>query len=270
MNIATNIDALLYGENAESIAIRISSLSVSYGGKPALRDVSLDAYLGHITALIGPSGCGKSTLLMCLNRLLDLVPGASHQGKILIGGQDVLSPQTDVLELRRVVGMVFQKPNPFPFSIRRNFDLALAETGLSKAQRGSRMIECLNAVGLYDEVKDRLDVSAMKLSGGQQQRLCIARALATKPKILLLDEPCSALDPISTMAIERLLLDLKEHITVVIVTHNLSQARRIADDCALFWCEEGAGRLHESGTMVDIACQPRSSITADYIHGRVA
>ncbi len=271
MNIAVKVTEQRRPETSErEHEIRIEALSVSYGRKQALLDVNLSTRSAHITALIGPSGCGKSTLLMCLNRLIDLVTGASHEGRILIGGIDVFSPATDVLQLRRAVGMVFQKPNPFPFSIRRNFDLALAETPLTKADRAHRMRECLTAVGLYDEIKDRVDDSATRLSGGQQQRLCIARALATEPRILLLDEPCSALDPISTMAIERLLLALKEKISIVIVTHNLAQARRIADDCVLFWCSEGAGRVHEAGSMVDIACRPQSSITADYIQGRVA
>lgn len=251
--------------------VRIEDLSIHYRGRAALRNVCLPIAPGRITALIGPSGCGKTSLLLCLNRLLDLVPGARTVGRIRFGDEDILASGTDVLRLRKRVGMVFQRPNPFPFSVRRNFDLVFAEAGLrSREIREARMIECLKAVGLHGEIGGRLGACATELSGGQQQRLCIARALATNPEVLLLDEPCSALDPISTMAIERLLVSLKPCISLVIVTHNLPQARRIADDCALFWTEDGAGCLLEHGPISRLVDAPCSPITADYIHGRLA
>lgn len=251
--------------------IRLQAVSVRYREATAFREVDMAIRSKRITALIGPSGCGKTSLIMCLNRLIDLIPGATCSGRILVEGEDVLCATTDVLSLRQRVGMVFQKPNPFPFSIRQNFNIALSEAAFKvRHEREERMIECLCAVGLYDEVGRHLDRSATELSGGQQQRLCIARALATDPKILLLDEPCSALDPISTMTIERLLSELKERITIVVVTHNLPQACRIADDCALFWTECGSGFLLEHGRMADLMKSPKKQITADYIHGRVA
>lgn len=251
--------------------IEIKNLDVSYRGRRALRPTSLAIRPRAITALIGPSGCGKTSLLMCLNRLIDLVPGACCGGSAYLDGHDVLCRSADVLALRKRVGMVFQRPNPFPFSIRRNFDLVFAEAGLKdRGRREERMRECLTAVGLWDEVATRLNTPATELSGGQQQRLCIARALATDPDILLLDEPCSALDPMSTMAIERLLMKLKERVTLVIVTHNLPQACRIADDCALFWTENGSGYLLECGSMSDLLHTPAHPTTADYLGGRLA
>ncbi|MVA97878.1 ATP-binding cassette domain-containing protein [Nitratireductor sp. CAU 1489] len=251
--------------------IRVENVNVAYGAIKALSDVTLSIPPRRITALIGPSGCGKTSLLTCVNRLIDLIPGANATGRIFLRKTDVLARDADLLRLRKRVGMVFQKPNPFPFSIRRNFDIVLTEFGVRRRDdREKRIDECLRAVGLHTEIGHRLDMSACALSGGQQQRLCIARALATRPEILLLDEPCSALDPMSTMTIERLLLDLKDSVTLVIVTHNLSQARRIADECALFWTECGTGYLLEHGTMADLTDRPKNQVTADYLHGRVA
>ena len=217
-------------------------LTLRYGDKTALEDVSLSVVRGRITALIGPSGCGKTSFLNCLNRLTDLIPGCRVTGRVRIGGLDVFDPKTDVLTLRRRVGMIFQKPNPFPFSIRRNLEFPLREHGVRDRRRLEEKIEtALRDVGLWDEVKDRLDRPALALSGGQQQRLCLARALVLGPEALLLDEPCSALDPISSGVVEDLIARLRDQFTLLVVTHNLAQARRIADYAALFWVQDGAG-----------------------------
>jgi len=251
--------------------ITIDDLSVSYGCRTALKDVSLNVPAGGITALIGPSGCGKSSLLLALNRMTDLVPGCRLSGSVTAFGEDTLGADVDVTRLRRRIGMVFQRPNPFPFSIRRNFELVLDEAGIrSPEARAAKIRECLSAVGLLDEVGDRLDRPATTLSGGQQQRLCIARALVTSPEVLLLDEPCSALDPISTMTIERLLLGLKESVCIVMVTHNLAQARRVADRCAVFWADGGCGYLLEEGPKERVFDEPRYQLTRDYVSGSVA
>lgn len=258
------------GEPAEA-AIIVRDFSVSYGCRRVVKDVSLRMPAGQITALIGPSGCGKTSLLLSLNRLIDLSPNSLVTGEVIVEGQNILARGINVRELRRHVGMVFQKPNPFPFSIRRNFDLVLDEAGITgRCERKQRMEECLSAVGLLDEVRDRLDRSALELSGGQQQRLCIARALVTSPRILLLDEPCSALDPISTIRIEQLLMKLRRQMTIIIVTHNLAQARRIADQCALFWTGDGHGYLLEEGSTDEIFGQPYHAITQAYVSGSIA
>ena len=248
--------------------INAEKLSLHYGERPAFRDVTLSIGTGGITALVGPSGCGKTSFLTALNRLTDLIPSCRVTGRIRMGTMDVLSPQTDVIHLRRLVGMIFQKPNPFPLSIRRNVEFPLREHGVRDREQIARRIETvLQDVGLWDEVKDRLDSPALALSGGQQQRLCIARALALSPTVLLMDEPCSALDPISSGVVEDLIVRLRGRYTVVIVTHNLAQARRIADDAALFWVHDGAGRLIESGTAQQFFEAPRDSLTAAYISG---
>lgn len=253
-------------------AIVMHDVSVYYRCHDAISNVSLRIKEGEITALIGPSGCGKTSLLLSLNRLLDLVPGCRVTGSIEVCGRQIIDEPINVRELRKQVGIVFQKPNPFPFSIQRNFDLVLDEAGINccMAERRRKVEECLRAVGLYDEICGRLNRPATDLSGGQQQRLCIARALVTSPKILLLDEPCSALDPISTTTIETLLLSLKERMTLVIVTHNLAQARRVADHCALLWAENGSGYLLEEETKDTLFERPRSEITAAYVSGAVA
>jgi phosphate transport system ATP-binding protein len=215
---------------------------------------------------VGPSGCGKTSFLTCLNRLVDLVHGASLAGSIRIAGADIAA--MDVVALRRRVGMIFQKPNPFPFSIRRNLELPLREHGMRDPGMLDETIErALRDVGLWDEVKDRISSPALELSGGQQQRLTIARALALKPEVLLLDEPCSSLDPISSGVVEDLIHGLRERYTLVVVTHNLAQARRIADSVAVFWVHDGAGRLIEHGPVRQVFEHPQHPWTAAYVSG---
>ena len=248
--------------------VRIADLSVAYGGNTVLDGVSLDIYKGCITALIGPSGCGKTSFLSALNRLTDLIPGATVKGKVDIAGLDVLHPQTDLLALRRRVGMIFQKPNPFPLSIRRNLELPLREHGTrNRALLANNIEAVLKEVGLWDEVSDRLDSPALALSGGQQQRLCIARALVLEPEVLLMDEPCSALDPISSRVVEELIERLRGRLTVVIVTHNLAQARRIANYAAFFWMTERVGKLVEFGQCIELFDAPQSVLTQAYVSG---
>lgn len=248
--------------------IRTESLSIYYREKPAFENVTLAVNSGCITALVGPSGCGKTSFLTCLNRLTDLIPGSRVAGSIRIGTDDVLQAQTDVIALRRRIGMIFQKPNPFPLSIWKNMEFPLREHGVrDKVEIAETVEKALRDVGLWNEAKDRLHASALALSGGQQQRLCIARALALKPEALLMDEPCSALDPISSGVVEDLITGLRQRYTVLIVTHNLAQARRIADHVALFWVQNGAGQLIEYGRAKDIFEAPREALTAAYISG---
>lgn len=248
--------------------IEVERLSLRYHQTPAFHDVSLSINLGCITALVGPSGCGKTSFLTCLNRLTDLIPGCHVSGRIMIDTIDVLAPSTDVIQLRRRVGMIFQKPNPFPLSIRKNIEFPLREHGRHDRIQAAQTIETvLRDVGLWDEVKDRLDSPALALSGGQQQRLCIARTLALSPEVLLMDEPCSALDPLSSGLVEDLIVDLRGRYTILIVTHNLAQARRIADYTAFFWVQNGAGRLIEAGTAKQIFGEPRNPLTAAYVGG---
>ena len=248
--------------------IEVERLSLHYGQTPAFQDVALVINQGCITALVGPSGCGKTSFLSSLNRLTDLIPECRLSGRIRLDGLDVLAPDTDVIHLRRRVGMIFQKPNPFPLSIRKNLEFPLREHGLRDRARLSSMIETgLRDVGLWDEVKDRLESPALALSGGQQQRLCLARALVLSPDVLLMDEPCSALDPLSSGVVEDLIAGLRGRYTIVIVTHNLAQARRIADDAALFWVQNGAGQLIETGTAKQLFEEPRDPLTAAYVSG---
>ena len=242
-------------------------LSLDYANKAAFKDVSLKVKSGGITALIGPSGCGKTSFLTCLNRLVERERGCKVSGRILLGNQDVQA--LDVISLRRRVGMLFQKPNPFPLSIMRNIEFPLREHGVrSRDEIDHRVEDVLRDVGLWDEVKSRLSASALSLSGGQQQRLCLARALALKPNVLLMDEPCSALDPISSEVVEDLITNLRGRYTVLVVTHNLAQAKRIADEVALFWVADGAGQLIESGTVAQIFESPQHALTAAYVNGR--
>lgn len=218
-------------------------------------------------ALIGPSGCGKTSFLTCLNRLIELTPNCKVSGRILLEDRDVLA--LDVIALRRQVGMLFQKPNPFPLSIMRNIEFPLREHGVRSRDEIDRIVEdVLRDVGLWDEVKDRLKAPALSLSGGQQQRLCLARALALKPKVFLMDEPCSALDPLSSEVVEDLLANLRGRYTVLVVTHNLAQAKRIADEVALFWLVDGAGQLIEFGSVAQIFASPQHTLTAAYVSGR--
>jgi len=248
--------------------IQVQDLAVSYHGKTVLQGVSLDINKGCITALIGPSGCGKTSFLFSLNRLNDLIPGSRVQGSIRMDGAEVTAPDCDVMALRRKVGMIFQKPNPFPLSIRRNIEMPLREHGVrQRGELDARVERALRDVGLWEEVKDRLDSSALALSGGQQQRLCIARALALEPSILLMDEPCSALDPIASAVVEELIRSLCNRYTVVIVTHNLAQARRVANYAAFFWMKERVGRLIEFGRCQSLFDHPSHDLTAAYIFG---
>ena len=248
--------------------IQVENLSVSYHGKRVIEDVSLDINKGCVTALIGPSGCGKTSFLTTLNRLADLIPGSRVQGRIRIDGVDVTDRRLDVLALRRKVGMIFQKPNPFPLSIKRNIEMPLREHGLrQRSDIDERIERALHDVGLWEEVRDRLDSPALALSGGQQQRLCIARALALEPSILLMDEPCSALDPIASAVVEELIHRLRNRYTVVIVTHNLAQARRIANYAAFFWMTERVGKLIEFGRCQSLFDSPSHDLTAAYVTG---
>lgn len=248
--------------------LQVQDLSVAYAGKNVLEAVSLDIYKGCTTALIGPSGCGKTSFLSAINRLTDLIPKAQTQGSILLDGHDILAASVDTLALRRRIGMIFQKPNPFPLSIRRNLELPLREHGIRDRNILEEKIErALRDAGLWDEVKDRLGVSALSLSGGQQQRLCIARALVLEPEILLMDEPCSALDPISSGVVEDLIIRLRGRYTVVIVTHNLAQAKRIANYAAFFWMRERVGKLIEFGQCQRMFDAPTHDLTAAYISG---
>lgn len=248
--------------------LRIEGLSVAYNGRQVVSDVSLNIQRGCITALIGPSGCGKTSFLSCLNRLTDLIPGCQVSGQVLLDGEDIAAAGTDVLMLRRRIGMIFQRPNPFPLSIRRNLDMPLKEHGYHQREdRAERIERALRDVGLWDEVKDRLDTSALGLSGGQQQRLCIARALVLEPEILLMDEPCSALDPLASGVVEDLIQRLGGHYTVIIVTHNLAQARRIANFTAFFWTRDQIGQLIEFGPCKQVFDAPAEPLTAAYING---
>ena len=245
--------------------ISTSDLNLYYGNNHALKNINLDIYENQITAFIGPSGCGKSTYLKTLNRMNDLVPNVTINGKVWIDGEDIYDPKVDTTLLRKKVGMVFQQPNPFPMSIYDNIAYGPRIHGIKgKAELDAIVEKSLRGAALWDEVKDRLKRSALGLSGGQQQRLCIARALAVEPEILLMDEPTSALDPISTLKIEDLMGELKKNYTVVIVTHNMQQATRIADYTAFFLVVE----VVEYAPTTDLFSHPREKKTEDYITGR--
>ena len=251
---------------------RIEHLDALYGGKPAIKDVSLDVYKNLVTAIIGPSGCGKSTFIRCLNRMNDLIPSFSQTGTIHYHGQDICASGVDPVAVRRNIGMVFQRPNPFPKSIYDNVAWGLKVLGM-KDRLEERVERALTQAALWDEVKDRLKASALSLSGGQQQRLCIARAIAVEPDVVLMDEPASALDPIATAAIEQLMHSLKNEYSFVIVTHNMQQAARVADMTAFFSIsrgEEGAryGELIEYDATEKIFTAPSDKRTEDYVTGR--
>jgi phosphate transport system ATP-binding protein len=246
-------------------AVRVENLFFSYGEGWALENISLEIPRNQVTAFIGPSGCGKSTLIRCFNRLNDLIDGARIQGKIFVEERDIHDPSIDVTELRKRVGMVFQKSNPFPKSVYENVAYGPRIVGVNKQEVLDEIVErSLKGAALWDEVKDRLDESALELSGGQQQRLCIARTIAVEPEIVLMDEPCSALDPIATAKIEELILELKKDYTIVIVTHNMQQAARISDWTAYLWL----GKLIEYDVTDKIFTNPREKLTEDYITGR--
>ncbi|HEY5911526.1 MAG TPA: phosphate ABC transporter ATP-binding protein PstB [Verrucomicrobiae bacterium] len=251
---------------AGSPAISVRDLSVSFAGKPVLQQVSLEIPHQAVTAIIGPSGCGKSTFLRALNRMHDLVPSARVQGEILLFGENILARDIEPVMVRRRVGMVFQKSNPFPtMSIAENVTVGLRLNGTrDRVVLHDRTKQALAMAALWDEVKDRLDAPAVSLSGGQQQRLCIARALAVQPEVLLMDEPASALDPLATARIEDLILDLKKKYTIVIVTHNMQQAARISDHTAFFYL----GELVEYGTTSRLFNHPAKKRTEDYVTGR--
>jgi len=251
----------------------LRELMVAYGGKPAVEDVSLDVHRNEITAFIGPSGCGKSTILRCLNRMNDLIPGATVAGEVLYHGQDLYRPGVDPVEVRKRIGMVFQKPNPFPKSIYDNVAFGPRVLGM-KGDMDEIVETALRRAALWEDVKDRLKTNAFGMSGGQQQRLCIARALAVNPDVILMDEPCSALDPISTGRIEDLMLELKESYSIVIVTHNMQQAARVSDRTAFFTVDlmgedsRRVGHLVEYAPTEKVFTNPADSRTEDYVTGK--
>jgi phosphate transport system ATP-binding protein len=252
-------------------SIGVRELNIYYGTFRAVRDVTLDIRAHAVTALIGPSGCGKSTFIRTLNRMHEVIPGATVAGEVLLDGASVYDPAVDPVQLRRVVGMVFQRPNPFPtMSIYDNVVAGLRLTGRhSKSELDGVVEQSLRRAALWDEVKDKLRQNGLSLSGGQQQRLCIARALAVEPEVILMDEPCSALDPIATLRIEELIAELKTNYTIVIVTHNMQQASRVSDHTAFFnMGDDRAGFLVETGETVQIFTNPRERLTEDYVSGR--
>nr|HDN00745.1 phosphate ABC transporter ATP-binding protein [Deltaproteobacteria bacterium] len=248
-----------------SLKIKIKDLNFYYGDFKALHDISMDIYENQVTAFIGPSGCGKSTLLRCLNRMNDLISISRVEGQILLDDKDINDPNLDVVTLRHNVGMVFQKPNPFPKSIFENVAYGLRVNGIKdKAYIENQVEKSLVQAAIWDEVKDRIHDSALGLSGGQQQRLCIARALAIEPEVILMDEPASALDPIATQKIEELILQLKRSYTIIVVTHNMQQAARVSDVTAFFYL----GKLIELDDTQTLFTKPKLKQTEDYITGR--
>ncbi|HEV7807903.1 MAG TPA: phosphate ABC transporter ATP-binding protein PstB [Solirubrobacteraceae bacterium] len=271
---------VLPGEGRQPLALSteavfaLDGLGVSYGGKQAVQDVTAQLYRNEITAFIGPSGCGKSTILRCLNRMNDLVPSACVEGSIRYHGQDLYAAKVDAVEVRKHIGMVFQKPNPFPKSIFDNIAFGPKVLGM-KGDMDEIVERALRRAALWDEVKDRLKTNAFGMSGGQQQRLCIARCLAVDPDVILMDEPCSALDPISTGKIEDLMIELKERYSIVIVTHNMQQAARVSDRTAFFIVDLSAGEGNRIGRLVEydttdrIFTNPADSRTEDYVTGKV-
>jgi len=257
---------------ARSAVFELSGVSVSYGGRRAVEDVSLALYNNEITAFIGPSGCGKSTMIRCLNRMNDLIPGAKVGGEVLYHGVDLYGPSVDPVQVRKRIGMVFQKPNPFPKSIYDNVAFGPRVLGM-KGELDELVETALRRAALWDEVKDRLKTNAFGMSGGQQQRLCIARALAVEPDVILMDEPCSALDPISTAAIEDLMVELQQRYAIVIVTHNMQQAARVSDRTAFFTVSQQddghrVGRLVELADTETIFTNPADERTRAYVTGK--
>ncbi|TIH13745.1 phosphate ABC transporter ATP-binding protein [Marinifilum sp. JC120] len=249
----------------QAVKITSRNLDFYYGDFKALEDICMDFEENRVTALIGPSGCGKSTFLRCLNRMNDLIPGTRVDGDLALDEEDIYAQGLDVVTLRRRIGMVFQKPNPFPKSIFENVAYGLRVNGITDKEFVARKVEeSLKGGALWDEVKDRLHSSALGLSGGQQQRLCIARALAVEPEVLLMDEPASALDPIATQKIEDLIHELKKNFTIIIVTHSMQQAARVSDQTAFFYM----GRLIETGKTETMFTKPKNKQTEDYITGR--
>jgi phosphate transport system ATP-binding protein len=260
---------LVQPEKAEP-KISIRDLSVHYRSTRALAEVSLDIPAHQVTAIIGPSGCGKSTLVRALNRMTDLVPGALATGEVVLDGQNILAPTVDVVDVRRRVGMVFQRPNPFPKSIFDNVAYGPRLYGVRGSALTERVERSLKAAALWDEVRDKLHQSGLALSGGQQQRLCIARALAVEPEVIVMDEPCSALDPIATLKIEELMRELVQNYTIVIVTHNMQQAARVSDITAMMMLTDDrkSGTVIEVGDTTTIFTRPKDKRTEDYVTGR--
>jgi len=255
---------------ATNLKMEIRNLSVYYKNFRAIKEINLPVYENRVLAIIGPSGCGKSTLLRALNRMNDLVPGARVEGEVLLDGENIYAPGQDVVDIRRRVGMVFQRPNPFPMSVYDNVAFGPRLLGIRKKSVLDEIVErSLRAAALWEHVQDKLNQSGMALSGGQQQRLCIARAIAMEPEVILMDEPTSALDPMATLTIEDLIQHLKENFTIVIVTHNMQQAARISDFTAfLSMDEDRAGYLVEFGPTVEVFTNPKEKLTEDYITGR--
>jgi phosphate transport system ATP-binding protein len=267
-------DPMLVASEA-NVLVALDKLEVFYGGFRAVRDVSLQIHEHEITAFIGPSGCGKTTVLRCLNRMNDLIPGARVAGRVAFHGIDIYGPEVSATEVRRRIGMVFQKPNPFPKSIYDNIAYGPRINGVRDRDKLDEIVEkSLRAAALWDEVKDRLHGSALAMSGGQQQRLCIARTIAVEPEVVLMDEPCSALDPIATARIEELMRELKQTYTIVIVTHNMQQAARVSDRTAFFTAEVDPQAERRTGVLVEydltarIFSNPRDERTENYITGR--
>ncbi len=258
-------------DQIEQKAIEVKNLSIYYGSFRAVKNITLEVPPRKITAIIGPSGCGKSTMLRSFNRMNELVPTAWAEGEVFFQGQNLYAPDVDPVEVRRRIGMVFQKPNPFPKSIYDNIAWGAKINGFKgkKSELDELVTESLKSAALWDEVHDKLDQSGLSLSGGQQQRLCIARAIAVKPDIILMDEPCSALDPIATLKIEELMRALSKEYTIIIVTHNMQQAARVSDYTAFFTMDEDrAGYLMEYGETTQIFTNPKEQVTEDYITGR--
>jgi phosphate transport system ATP-binding protein len=265
LRIRTEVRQQASAEPATAPDIVCRDVNLAYGDNHVLHDITMDMEARRVTALIGPSGCGKSTLLRCLNRMNDLIDSVRVWGRVEVKGLDVNAPTTDVIDVRRRVGMVFQKSNPFPKSIFENVVYGLRIAGIrDRATLDEAAERSLRGAALWDEVKDRLHESGLGLSGGQMQRLCIARTIAVEPEIVLMDEPCSALDPIATLKVEELIYQLKERYTIVIVTHNLQQAARVSDKTAFFWL----GRLVELGPTAEMFTAPKDKLTEDYITGR--
>ncbi len=257
------------GSHAMGVGLEARGIHAWFGEKHVLSNVSLDFWPGTVTALIGPSGCGKSTFIRTLNRMHEFIPGAAMAGEVLLNGDDIYAPGTDVTKIRLKVGMVFQKPNPFPsMTIAENVLAGLKLAQIKQANKDDLLEECLERAGLWNEVKDRLNHHGGSLSGGQQQRLCIARSLAVRPQVLLMDEPCSALDPGSTLKIEETISHLSSSVTIIIVTHNMQQAARVSDYTAFFLADGGPGEMVEVGPTNEIFSRPKDKRTENYITGR--
>jgi len=257
------------GSKALGVGLEARGVHAWFGEKHALKNVSLDFWPGTVTALIGPSGCGKSTFIRTLNRMHEFIPTAAMAGEVLLNGEDIYAPGVDVTKIRLKVGMVFQKPNPFPsMTIAENVLAGLKLAQLKVENRDDLLEECLERAGLWKEVKDRLSAHGGSLSGGQQQRLCIARSLAVRPQVLLMDEPCSALDPGSTLKIEETISHLSSSVTVIIVTHNMQQAARVSDYTAFFLSDGGPGEMVEVGPTNEIFSRPKDKRTENYVTGR--